>query len=122
MGGFSEELHVGEDIDLCWRLQLAGFRFVIEAGAVVSKREPTDVRQVFRRAFAYGRCGPVLFKRHRRAGARRDLAGAANSWAWLFLRLPLLVKRGSDRGAWARAAGMRIGRLVGSIGQRVFYP
>ena len=33
VGGFAEELLVGEDIDLCWRLQLAGYRFVIDFDA-----------------------------------------------------------------------------------------
>ena len=70
MGGFDEELSVGEDIDLCWRLQLAGFRFALESGAVVFKREPTGFGEVFRQAFAYGRCGPVLYRRYRAVGAR----------------------------------------------------
>ena len=39
VGGFAEELHVGEDIDLCWRLQLRGFRFAVATDAVVAKRE-----------------------------------------------------------------------------------
>ena len=39
VGGFAEALHVGEDIDLCWRLQLRGFRFAVATGAVVAKRE-----------------------------------------------------------------------------------
>jgi hypothetical protein len=36
--GFNEELLLGEDIDLCWRLQLRGFRFVISPDAIVAKR------------------------------------------------------------------------------------
>jgi GT2 family glycosyltransferase len=122
VGGFDEGLAVGEDIDLCWRLQLAGFRFVVEPGAVVFKREPLAFREIFRQAFAYGRCGPVLYRRYRRSGARRDLAGAAKSWLWLLLHSPRLVKSGPERGEWARAAGMRIGRLAGSIGQGAFFP
>jgi GT2 family glycosyltransferase len=122
VGGFDERLAIGEDIDLCWRLQLAGFRFVVESGAVVFKREPSEFRVVFRQAFAYGRCGPVLYHRYRPAGAHRDLAGAAKSWLWLLLRLPRLVKAGPGRGEWARAAGMRTGRLAGSIGQGAFFP
>jgi GT2 family glycosyltransferase len=122
VGGFDEELPIGEDIDLCWRLQLAGFRFIVESGAVVSKREPSEFSEVFRQAFAYGRCGPVLYRRYRPVGARRDLAGAAKSWLWLLLHSPRLVKAGPERGEWARAAGMRAGRLAGSIGQREFFP
>ena len=122
VGGFAEDLLVGEDIDLCWRLQLEGYRFVVESGAVVSKREPAEFRQVFRRASAYGHCGPVLYRRYRPAGARRDLAGAARSWLWLLVQAPRLATRAGPRAGWARAAGMRTGRLAGSLKERVFFP
>jgi glycosyltransferase involved in cell wall biosynthesis len=122
VGGFAEELFVGEDIDLCWRLQLDGYRFVIDPGAVMSKREPPDFRAVFHQASAFGRCGPTLYRRYRSAGAHRDLAGAAKSWLWLILHLPGLAIGTGPRTQWARAAGMRTGRLVGSIRERVFFP
>jgi GT2 family glycosyltransferase len=122
VGGFDEGLAIGEDIDLCWRLQLAGCDFVIEPGAVVLKREPVEFREVFVQAFAYGGCGPLLYRRYRSAGARRDLTGAAKSWLWLLLHLPRLVSAGPERGEWARAAGMRTGRLAGSVVQRAFFP
>ncbi len=122
VGGFDERLTIGEDIDLCWRLQLAGFRFSLESGAVVFKREPSEFGGAFRQAFAYGRCGPVLFRRYRPAGARRDLSGAVKSWLWLVLHSPRLATRGPGRGEWARAAGMRTGRLAGSVAQRTFFP
>jgi GT2 family glycosyltransferase len=122
VGGFCEDLLIGEDIDLCWRLQLEGYRFALAPGAVVSKREPSGFNEVFRKASAYGHCGPVLYRRHRPAGARRDLSGAAKSWLWLVLQAPRLATRAGPRTAWARAAGMRSGRLTGSFKERVFFP
>jgi glycosyltransferase involved in cell wall biosynthesis len=122
VGGFTEELLIGEDIDLCWRLQLEGFRFVIEFGALVSKRERQEAKQVFRQAAAYGLSGPALYRRHRATGARRNLVGAAKSWLWLIVQLPGLAAGGSRRIEWARAAGMRTGRLIGSIRNGVFFP
>lgn len=119
--GFNEELLLGEDIDLCWRLQLRGFRFVISPDAIVAKRERTEFRQVFRQAFAYGRCGPLLYRRYRSDGARRNLAGAGKSWVWLLFSLPLLL-RPDRRCEWARAAGIRLGRLAGSLREGVFFP
>ena len=38
--GFDEDLAVGEDVDLCWRMQLAGYRFTIGEGSY------PDVRRV----------------------------------------------------------------------------
>jgi glycosyltransferase involved in cell wall biosynthesis len=121
VGGFSEDLFVGEDVDLCWRVQLGGYRFSAAPEAVVAKREPRDLRVHFHRALAYGRCGPKLYRRYRRRGARRDLAGAAKSWAWLLVSIPRL---GNDslRRRWVRAAGVRLGRLAGSVSERAFFP
>ena len=123
VGGFDEDLLVGEDIDFCWRLQLAGYRFVVEPAAVVAKRGPSASGQVFRTAYRYGLCGPVLYRRHRDAGARRDLIGATRSWLWLLAHAPgAIAAPGPVRGQWARAAGMRTGRLAASVRERVFYP
>jgi GT2 family glycosyltransferase len=121
VGGFSEDLLVGEDIDLCWRLQLQGFRFAIAPGAVVARRERGELGPLFRRALAYGRCGPLLYRRYRRRGAKRDLTGAARSWLWLVVSVPRLGHRAIRR-QWVRALGVRLGRLVGSVTERVFFP
>ncbi len=122
VGGFTEELLIGEDIDLCWRLQLEGYRFVIEFGAIVSKRERQEAKQVFRQAARYGLSGPALYRRHRATGARRNMVGAGKSWLWLIVQLPGLAAGGNRRIEWARAAGMRTGRLLGSIRNGVFFP
>jgi glycosyltransferase involved in cell wall biosynthesis len=121
VGGFSEELLVGEDIDLCWRLQLEGYRFSMVPDAVVAKRDAEASADLFRRATAYGRCGPVLYRRYRSRGAQRDLSGAAKSWVWLVVSVPRLGRRDVRR-RWVRAAGVRLGRLAGSWRQRVFFP
>ncbi len=121
VGGFAEELATGEDIDLSWRLQLAGFRFAEAPSAVVAKRELTQFDQVFRHARTYGRCGPVLFRRYRSEGARRDLTGALRAWAWVVVALPTLL-RPARRATWARSAAVRLGRLEGSLAERVFFP
>lgn len=121
-GGFAEELRIGEDIDLCWRLQLRGGRFAIAPDAVVAKRDHLRPGDVFRHGVAYGRSGPKLYRRHRSEGARPDLVGAARSWLWMALHLPRLVRTGPARNEWLHAAGVRIGRLYGSVEMGVFFP
>lgn len=121
VGGFSEDLRVGEDVDLCWRLQLAGHRFALAPEAVVAKREDEAFGRVFRRGLSYGRSGPLLYRRYRAAGARRQLWAAARSAGWLLVAVVRLWDPAVRR-SWARAAGMRVGRLVGSLEQRVFFP
>jgi glycosyltransferase involved in cell wall biosynthesis len=121
VGGFAEDLRVGEDIDLCWRLQLGGSRFEIVPDAVVSKRDHPGFARSFRHGTTYGLSGPALYRRHRSGGAQPDLAGAAKSWLWLATHAPSLVRR-DGRDQWAHAAGMRTGRLRGSIRERVLFP
>jgi glycosyltransferase involved in cell wall biosynthesis len=121
VGGFCEDLLVGEDIDLSWRLQLEGFRFAVARDALVAKREPQRLGPLFRLGLAYGRCGPALYRRYRSQGARRDLAGSARSWAWLVVAVVGLVSADVRR-RWVRAAGVRLGRLAGSVSKHVFFP
>jgi GT2 family glycosyltransferase len=121
VGGFDESLHVGEDTDLCWRLQLAGYRFEVAEDAVVARRERSGFQQVLRRFTAYGRCGPVLYRRYRDSGQKHELALAAKSWAWLFVSVPQLVHH-DQRIRWAEVAGWRAGRIYESLRQRVFFP
>jgi cellulose synthase/poly-beta-1,6-N-acetylglucosamine synthase-like glycosyltransferase len=111
VGGFTEDMLPGEDIDLCWRLQLDGFRFDIARDAIVAKRARSKFGEVFAQAFAYGRSGVVL----------HGLYGAYKSWVWLVMSIPLLGQP-QRRIEWARTAGMRLGRLAGSINERVFFP
>ena len=120
VGGFDEKLHVGEDTDLCWRLQLAGYRFAIGEG-VISRRERTGTIALLKRSIQYGRCGPVLYRRYRSLGLRADPRAALRAWAYVIVSLPRLVDP-QFRQAWARVAGWRIGRLVESFRCLVFFP
>ena len=119
--GFDETLSPEEDVDLCWRLQLAGNRFAVATDAVVEKRERAPGLPTFRGAWAYGRCGPRLYARYRSQGMRRDLGGAAKAWVWLVAALPTLVLR-SRRRQWVRTLAIRSGRLAGSIRLLTFFP
>ena len=119
--GFYEELSPEEDVDLCWRLQLAGYRFAVTSDAIVEKRERAGASLMLRAAWAYGRCGPRLYRRYRADGMRRDLRGAAKAWVWLVVASPGLVNP-KRRRQWVRTLGIRTGRVAGSVHQRVFFP
>ena len=119
--GFCEELSPEEDVDLCWRLQLAGYRFAVTSDAIVEKRERAGVRPMLRAAWAYGRCGPRLYERYRADGMRRDIRGAAKAWVWLVVNSPGLANP-KRRRQWVRTFGIRAGRLAASVHQRVIFP
>lgn len=63
VGGFAERLSTAEDVDLCWRLQLAGFSFAAAPGALMQIRRRTGLTAVFRQACAYGRGDRMLAQR-----------------------------------------------------------
>jgi glycosyltransferase involved in cell wall biosynthesis len=118
--GFDEDLAVGEDIDLCWRMQLAGYRFTIGEG-VISRREKNGTYALLRRSIQYGRCGPVLYQRYRGAGLRAEPLSAVRAWLYLIATSPRLFDAHSRR-IWVRNAGWRIGRLIESCRRLVFFP
>jgi glycosyltransferase involved in cell wall biosynthesis len=121
VGGFDEDLMVGEDIDLCWRLQFAGYTFSTSTSAIVAKRERQTASEVFSNGLRHGKSGPRLYRKHRASGIRRDFKGTAKAWGWLVVEIPWLYKR-EVRRRWLRVAGVRTGRLVGSVQCRVFFP
>ena len=81
--GCCEDLPMGVDVDLCWRIQLAGYRFAVAADAMVEKRERAAGLPTFRGAWAYGRCGPRLYVRYapRACGATfRERQSRGSGW------------------------------------------
>lgn len=65
VGGFDERLRTGEDVDFCWRVQLAGFRFHRSREAVVRSRQRDGRRAVFRQAYSYGAGSRALRVKYR---------------------------------------------------------
>jgi glycosyltransferase involved in cell wall biosynthesis len=121
LGGFDEAMRVGEDIDFCWRSQLAGLRYCESPDAVVVKRVPTRTFEILRKTFLYGRSDAALYSRYRSKGMPRHLGRTVRVPAWL-LRHPHFLLRAQARKQWAWAGGTYAGRLVGSVEHRVLYP
>lgn len=64
VGGFNEELHVGEDVDLTWRIRDCGSRLVYRPGGVVRHDHRTNLWPFMKRRFQYGTSEAVLTKLH----------------------------------------------------------
>lgn len=54
IGGFDEDMRTAEDLDLSWRLQLAGFDLAANPAALVHVRHRATLRGVYRQAYGYG--------------------------------------------------------------------
>ncbi|WP_146340763.1 glycosyltransferase family 2 protein [Nesterenkonia sp. NBAIMH1] len=142
VGGFDESMRTGEDLDLCWRLQLAGHTLVEEPAAVVTVSNREGLRASIAQTYAYG-VGDARLK-HKyaqvetafRAAPRpsaptapdaeeepavRSRAAAVLTAAPKLLRKVIALRRPSDLTEVARRisaqAGYRFGRIDRSAPQ-----
>ena len=61
VGGFDPVFRTaGDDVDLCWRMQSAGFKLVFSPAAVVWHRAPQSVAAYWNQQFGYGKAEAIL--------------------------------------------------------------
>ena len=122
VGGWNEEYPGCTDVEMSWRVQLAGYRLGFAPEAVVRYRYRTTPRGLARQYFRIGSGESRLYRDFGRRGIRRQLRAALRTWAWIVVNLPFAVLRHERRGFWARVAARRLGRLSGSVRARTFFP
>jgi glycosyltransferase involved in cell wall biosynthesis len=121
VGGFDDRMDPSEDVDLAWRMQLAGQTFVVAPDAVVFARPRTTPRAVFRQTFAYGRSEVRLYSKFRGDGMpKRSVRAGVRKLASLAKTSPDLVDA-EARVHWFGRAGWRCGRIAGSAREHVLY-
>ena len=138
LGGWSSMYEAGgEDTELSWRAQLAGYRLGFAPDAVVYYRYRSGLWETARQAYAIGvNCEQILRdftvlrdgSYHGDHSARVDqpadgegsvLARAVERAAWLVTRLPYLVGSRHHRGQWISVAAEYLGRLNGAARYRL---
>ena len=62
LGGFREDMTVGEDVDLCWRLQDKGYHIEYRPVGRVFHKHRNRMRRFCARRFDYGTSEPLLQK------------------------------------------------------------
>jgi GT2 family glycosyltransferase len=121
VGGFDDTIMLGTDVDLCWRVQLAGHELHFVPDAVVGYRYRETLRGIFAQARTYGTAGPALYRRYRDRGMpRRPWRTALRFHAAALVRLVQSRSR-SDLAACAFLFGYRFGLVTGCIENRVLY-
>lgn len=125
VGGFDETYRSGgEDTDLAFRLQLAGFRLTHAADAEIDYRLRQTRRGLWRQSVMCGRGDARLYADYRSYGMpRRHPLMTMDVIALVVLRNPLLPRLIThlDRGRWVFFAGNLVGRIWGSVENRVCY-
>ncbi|MDQ6839880.1 MAG: glycosyltransferase [Actinomycetota bacterium] len=125
VGGCDEDLiggGGGDDVDLSWRVQLAGGRIAFAADAVVHYRLRPDLRSLWDQMGSYGVSAARLYKKFRSSGAQRaDALTALKIWVRLVQRAPGALRSSTRRGHWLREVAYLLGRLRGAVRYRVVY-
>lgn len=124
LGGFNEA-YVGcgaEDVEFCWRAQLASYSLGYAGDAVMQYRLRDRLWPMARQNFCYGQGAARLFRDFRAHGSiPGNTRQAVEHWQWLVRHLWHLSS--TDRAAWwISHFAWHLGRLVGSIKHRVWCP
>jgi mycofactocin system glycosyltransferase len=91
LGGFREALHVGEDVDFCWRLQDQGHILEYRPMGRVSHKHRNRLAAFCARRFDYGTSEPMLQQLH--TGRVKTLyLPWSESFFWLALVLATVLK------------------------------
>ncbi len=120
VGGFEPRLLACFDIDFCWRAQLAGVELAFAPDVVVQVRYRPGRRGTFRQSRFWGRWEAALAKRFPGSLQRAPFEEVLRGW----LRIPLKLYKLPDTEYayfYLREAGMRVGRLEGSILERTLF-
>lgn len=125
-GGNDEDLTSAEDVDFALRLfQATGVAPHWCEGAVYHYRLRDDPRRSFRQGLSYGRAMPVVYRRWRHHDPAADTAAQARravvEWVRLVAMSPLCLVSRRRRLRWAFRGGLRLGRAVGSVRERVVF-
>jgi mycofactocin system glycosyltransferase len=88
--GFDEDMRVGEDVDLVWRLTALGHRCRYEPDSTVDHRPRSSWAALLRQRFGYGRSAAALARRHPGSLAPVRMSGwSAGVWALVAARRPV---------------------------------
>jgi GT2 family glycosyltransferase len=121
VGGLDEEFPGHHEVDLCFRLQLAGAKLHFAPDALVHYRLRDSFGELFRQAEKYGKCEVFVYAKW------RSVLGPAGGLPRQLLRLvrpfvrlvPLAVRGKGDFARLVWEAGYASGRIRGSAAQRV---
>jgi glycosyltransferase involved in cell wall biosynthesis len=122
VGGFAEDMLRCSDVDVSWRLQLAGYEMVEAPDALVHKRARRARRARVVQVYEWGRFEPMLYKRYRDAGMPRQTFGATLRDLLLIVVTTPLIWHPRARARWWATAPLHAGRIAGCYRARCWYP
>lgn len=121
VGGFTSDVPYGEDVDLSWRLILAGAEISFAAGAAVRVRQRSTLRDMFTQHRRFGTAQALLYDKYAALGMpRRPRREVLDDWKVSLGAIPRLSDPGV-RTRWTRRTARSLGRIQGSLRTRRLY-
>ncbi|UFS98368.1 glycosyltransferase [Nocardia huaxiensis] len=123
LGGYDEDLTVGDDVDISWRLQLAGMSFAHAPDALIAYRLRGNFRAAWRQSRGYGYGFARTCIKHRAAGCPRIPAAAALSSLLIAIACnPLnpLTRKQVPVGLWVMHTAGLLGRAQANLRYRTY--
>jgi GT2 family glycosyltransferase len=122
LGGFADDMHYAEDIDFCWRAQLAGYPVHFVPDATLRYRYRPSLSAMYCQHRNFGRASALLYRTYRDRGMpRRTSTEAVHEWAAVAKGVVGTRSR-ADAARVSRRLGRCVGRLQGSARHRVWFP
>jgi mycofactocin system glycosyltransferase len=91
VGNFDESLRTGEDVDLIWRLDAAGYSCRYEPSVEVHHLPRTTIQQLAQQRMGYGESAALLAEKHQGALAPLRVSGwSTGVWASIALGFPII--------------------------------
>jgi GT2 family glycosyltransferase len=111
----------GEDVEMCWRAQLAGYRLGFAPDAVVHYRHRSTATSVRQQQKAYGYSQAMLHRDFRARGLRRgSVLRAVRPWGLAVALAPLALIRPQHRLRWHGVSGFVWGTVSGMFRLRAW--
>ena len=123
VNGFSEDIPPCEDIDISWRVQLAGFPLHDAPQAVVHIRYRPSTEARWRQLLNAAECHVFLYRRFRAEGMQRyPTKEILGRYWWLLRNAPRYPRKDSvEQGRYVKRLAVCYGRLRGSLKYRTLY-
>ena len=91
VGNFDESMRTGEDVDLIWRLDAAGYSCRYEPSIEVHHLPRTTIQQLAQQRMGYGESAALLAEKHQGALAPLRVSGwSTGVWASIALGFPII--------------------------------
>jgi GT2 family glycosyltransferase len=121
VGGFDPSIMLGNDVDLCWRVQLDSHSLGFVPEAVIQYRYRDTLKGIFAQARTYGTAGPTLYRKYRSLGMPRRPAKLALRFHGAVLVRLVRARSKADLAGCAFLFGFRLGMLQSCVRNRVVY-